>query len=105
MTRAISRYPGSVPVASFINYDDAVAGRKTEFMVVGKQIDSNVSVTFWNGNSEISASLGSVDGPDANDEFMLQAHITFPDSGIYQLILQNPNVPKHVEPCWVYVEG
>ena len=58
MTRAISRYPGSVPVASFINYDDAVAGKKTEFMVVGKQIDSSVSVTFWDGKSEIAAIVG-----------------------------------------------
>jgi len=104
MSRKLSKYPGAVPKASSINYDEASAGEATNFQVVATYLAEDTAVTFVLGDSVVEAKVGSVAGPDKNEDFLLEGSVTFPKTTIYQLILQNLNVPKHVQPCWIYVE-
>lgn len=92
-----------MPRATSINYDEASAG-SVEFEVLGIDFQRDIGVSFWDGAAEIEGTIGSVEPPEeGGTEFTLRGKVDLPKAGIYQLILQNPNVPKHVQPCWIYV--
>lgn len=106
MTRKISRYPGDVPRANSINYDhpsgDPSSGYLVKFVVIGDMFQQTMRVSFYGGNNAISAEVDNVGM--AGDDMQVTGQVTLPGRGLFQLILENPNVPAHAQPCWVYVD-
>ena len=112
MSRAISRYPGNVPRASFINYEDPSLIGPVPFIISGDQFQTNMEVSFWDlqNDCEImgagALALEEVKtGEFAGSEQTIQGKVTLPGPGMYQVVLKNPNIRKSAQPLWIYWKG
>ena len=104
MSRKISRYPGTLPEATMINYDFPALGKPTEFIVGGNNFSEGMKIYFWNGEKLISNVEANKPEDYGNGKFSIECQVTFAESGMYQLVLENDNVPKRAQPFWIFVE-
>ena len=110
MSHDISRYPGNVPMSDFINYDKPTKGERVNFLITGKNFDQDMSIRFWdcirdNEIDDVRTQDVSQVSHVAPNNCSLQGSVKLPGRGMYQLILQNPGVPKHAQPVWIYWSG
>ena len=108
MSRAISRYPGGVPKATFLNYDPPSDGQ-TPFIVTGLGFIKGMKVSFWDlqNDKEITGnkllSQGPIESFTDKEELTIQGTVQLAKPGLYQLLLTNPGGNTVAQAAWIYI--